>query len=126
MEYVVLHTDASLEPFPILTQSSDLLVKIELSEDVEIFEAIRVRVRLTPDNDMEPLEFNLDGEFMGLTQFYPFIPASSIPNMFRRFHIQVSLSVGNVRGPFNPPNVTPRQFVDLDLSTFCVSSCSVS
>ena len=116
--YCYVLTDASLEPLPILTQASDLLVKIDLSEDVEIFEAIRVRVRLTPDNDMEPLEFNLDGEFMGLTTFYPFIPASSIPNMFRRFHVQVSLSVGNVQGPFNPPRVTSKQLIDLDLSMF--------
>ena len=114
--YDCIHTDSSLEPRPILTQASDLLVKIELPEDVEIFEAIRVRVRLTPETDEQPVEFNTDGEFVGVTTFYPFIPMSSVPTTFRRFYVQVSLSVTNVRGPFNPPRTTVRQFLDLDLS----------
>ena len=92
-------------------------MKIELSEDVEIFEAIRVRVKLTPMTDEQPVEFNTDGEFVGVTTFYPFIPMSSVPTTFRRFHVQVSLIVDNVQGPFNPPGMTATQFLDLDLST---------
>ena len=91
---LVLYTDTSLEPRPFLTQASDLLVRIDLSEGVEISEAIRVRVRLTPETNELPVEFNIDGEFVGVTTLYPFIPASSIP--FRRFHVQVSLIANNV------------------------------
>ena len=111
-----IHTDASLEVRPFLTQASDLLVRIELPKDTEIFEAIRVRVRLTPETDEQPVEFNIDGEFVGVTTLYPFIPMSSVPTTFRRFYVQVSLSVTNVRGPFNPPRTTVLQFLDLDLS----------
>ena len=93
-------------------------MRIDLSEDVEISEAIRVRVRLTPETDEQPVEFNIDGEFVGVTTLYPFIPASSIPVPFRRFHVQVSLIVDNVQGPFNPDQMTEREFIDLDLSTF--------
>ena len=108
------HTDTSLEPRPFLTQASDLLVRIDLSEDVEISEAIRVRVRLTPETDEQPVEFNIDGKFVGVTTLYPFIPASSIP--FQRFHVQVSLIVDNVQGPFNPPHATEGKLIDMDLS----------
>ena len=107
------NTDSSLEPRPFLTQASDLLVKIELPEDTEISEAIRVRVRLTPETDDQPVEFNIDGEFVGVTTLYPFIPASSIPNSFQRFYVQVSLTVDNVHGPFNPRHVSDREFIDL-------------
>jgi hypothetical protein len=106
--------DTSLEPRPFLTQDSDLLVRIDLSEDVEISEAIRVRVRLTPETDEQPVEFNIDGQFVGVTTLYPFIPASSIP--FRRFHVQVSLIVDNVQGPFNPPHATEGELIDMDRS----------
>ena len=112
----LVYTDTSLEPRPFLTQASDLLVRIDLSEDVEISEAIRVRVRLTPETDEQPVEFTIDGEFVGVTMLYPFIPMSSIPATFRRFHTQVSLLVDNVQGPFNPPQPSTRQFIDLDLS----------
>ena len=110
---LAVYTDSSLEPRPFVTQASDLLVKIELPEDVEIFEAIRVRVRLTPETDEQPVEFNIDGEFVGVTTLYPFIPASAVPNSFQRFYVQVSLLVNNVQGPFNPSRVSEREFIDL-------------
>ena len=118
------HTDTSLELRPILTQASDLLVKIELPEDTEIFEAIRVRVRLIPETDEQPVEFNTDGEFLAVTTFYPFIPMSSVPTTFRRFHTQVSLIVNNVEGPLNPSRMTARNFIQLDLSTSNLGSCT--
>ena len=91
-------------------------MKIELPEDTEIFEAIRVRVRLTPETDEQPVEFNIAGEFVGVAMLYPFIQMSSVPTTFRRFYIQVSLIVDNVIGPLNPPRMTARQFIDLDIS----------
>ena len=93
-------------------------MRIELPEDTEIFEAIRVRVRLTPETDEQPVEFNIDGEFVGVTTLYPFIPVSALPKSFRRFYVQISLLVDNVQGPFNPHNMTERDFIDLDLSKF--------
>ena len=109
-----LFTDTNLEVRPFLTQDSDLLVKSELPEDTEISEAIRVRVRLTPETDEQPVEFNIDGKFVGVTTLYLFIPASAIPKSFRQFFVQVSLLVDNVQGPFNPAHMTQRQFINLD------------
>lgn len=106
-----MSADTSFEPQPILTQASDLLVKIVLPM-IEISREIRVRVRLLPENELDdPVEFDIDGVFSGVSTFYPFIPASQVPATFRRFWIQISLIVNNVKGPFSPPEVTSAQFI---------------
>ena len=86
-------------------------MKIELP-GIEFSEAIRVKVRLVPkDEEEKPTEFIVDGIFSRVSTFYPFIPASQIPTTFRRFWIQVALIVNNTDGPFNPREVSGRQFV---------------
>ena len=67
-------------------------------------------MRLIPeDDDMEDVEFNIDGMYSAVSTFYPFIPVSQIE--IRRFWVQISLIVNNMNGPFNPPEVTERQFI---------------
>lgn len=106
-----MSADTSLEPRPILTQASDLLVRIDLPI-IEFSKDIRVRVRLLPENELDdPVEFDIDGVFSGVSTFYPFIPASQVPATFRRFWIQIALIVNNVKGPFNPSEVTSIQFI---------------
>lgn len=106
-----MSADTSLEPRPILTQASDLLVKIDLPV-IELSKDIRIRARLLPENELnDPVEFNVDGTFSGVSTFYLFIPASEVPDTFRRFWIQIALIVNNVKGPFSPPEVTSTQFV---------------
>lgn len=116
-----MSADTSLEPRPILTQASDLLVKIDLPI-IEFSEDIRVRVRLLPENTLDdPVEFDIDGVFSGVSTFYPFIPASRVP--FRRFWIQIALIVNNVKGPFSPPEVTSTQFIGKGLHSYHLYSC---
>ena len=105
------YADSSLEPRPIPTQDNDLLVRIDLPPGAVISDEIRVRVRLTPedDNDGEPLEMLVDGVFSDVSTFYPFIPASQL--RFTQFYVQVLLVVNNVEGPLNPPTVTGNQFI---------------
>ena len=107
---MLLFADTSLSPHPFVTQDSDLLVKIALSDTV-LSEAVRLKVKLTHESTKESEEFEIDGTFSGISTFYPFIPASQVPTDFRRFWLQVALSVNNVEGPFSPPNVTATQFV---------------
>ena len=84
-------------------------MRIEL-RGIAFSKAIKVRVRLE-DEEGETEEFDIDGVFLGVSTFYPFIPASRVPTTFRRFWVQVSLAVNNVKGPFNPPEVSATQFI---------------
>ena len=104
-------TDSSLEPRPIPTQDDDLLIRIDLPPGAVIPGEIRVRVKLTPEDEDagEPLEMSVDGVFSNVSTFYPFIPASQL--RFTQFYIQVLLVVNNVEGPLNPPTVTGNQFI---------------
>ena len=66
----------SLEPRPIPTLDEDLLIRIDLPPGVEIAGTIRVRMRILPNSteNEEDEEIPVDGEFSGVSSFYPFIP----------------------------------------------------
>ena len=61
---MLLFADTSLSSHPFVTQDSDLLVKITLSDTV-LSEAVRLKVKLTHESTKESEEFEIDGTFSG-------------------------------------------------------------
>ena len=100
-----ISTDTSPSVTVTVTKDSDLLVRISLGDTV-LHQPVKLYLKFTSRETEETFLVRPDSRYSNLSVIYHFIPASQVPNGYRRFWLQVSLVVDNEVGPYNPPVLT--------------------
>ena len=74
--------------------------------DTVLQQPVKLYLKFTSRETGNTVSFQPDSKYSDLSVIYHFIPASQIPDGYRRFWLQVSLVVDGEVGPYNPPVLT--------------------